>query len=355
MLVFAAYFAVFMEWLFYVTKPSFMGAMSFPEKLAILAIASLAAAAPGLALIAVLWILNLAPLGPRAWKVFLYAGAVIPTAYLAAAFLLLIDNFTYTVFHFGVLTSQGSQRGMYAVLLGVLWLVSIWWIIRGLSRRARQKRFNPALRAELGLCAVLLVLSVIIGWTLFQAPRASVQVPIGSGSAARPNILLIGSDGLDADHMSLYNDQVSTTPFLKAFSQTALLSENNFPNANETAGSLVSIFTGRLPTATRTLYPPDILQGADAFQHFPEILKSAGYYNADLSVDYYADMTNLNMQDSFVTINGRSNTLGSLYTLTREVIPEDAAYFLSTVAKGLSDRVEQMLYIHTVSNPYSEV
>jgi hypothetical protein len=134
-----------------------------------------------------------------------------------------------------------------------------------------------------------------------------------------------------------------------------LLAENNFPNANITAGSLASIFTSKLPTQTRLMYPPDILRGADALEHLPGLLKNAGYYNAEISVDYYADPAVLNLQNSFVMVNGRSATVGRLYTLTRGFLPEDAAYFLSSTAKRLSERVFHIFYIQTMENPYVAV
>jgi arylsulfatase A-like enzyme len=126
--------------------------------------------------------------------------------------------------------------------------------------------------------------------------------------------LLIGSDGVNADDMSVYGYQRDTTPFLKVFAKNALVAQNNFPNATLTTGSLVSIFTGKLPTTTRVLYPPDILTDVNSIQHFPGILQALGYYNAEISVDYYADANVLNLQNSFVTVNGRSTYAGKLYT-----------------------------------------
>ena len=352
---FTIYFSVFMEWLFFITKPSFMDPLPVLEKVGIYLLASLLITAGVLLLLGVLWLISLLPFVRRYWKIFLYAGGVIPGVFLAVTFLILIDNFTYTVFHLSTLTSEGAWRGVYGAIFVLIAAGCSAWVIRHLSRNTRRRRLEAAIKTQ-GLVGVgILALSVLLGLTAFHEAAASQSIPVTGTAKNRPNILLIGSDGLDADHMSVYNAKTNTTPFLQTFSQQTLLAENNFPNANETAGSLVSLFTGRLPTATRTLYPPDILKGNDAFKHLPEILKSQGYYNAEISVDYYADMTNLNMQESFVTVNGRSTTLGSLYTLSRRIIPEDAAYFLSTVAKGATDRLAQIFYIYTVSNPYSEV
>ncbi|MDR3573412.1 MAG: sulfatase-like hydrolase/transferase [Anaerolineaceae bacterium] len=353
--VLTAYFCLFMEWLFYVTKPSFMDLMPFGQKLGVFLLSGLVAALAGLPLLIVLFAVSLLPFLKRQWKLFLWLGGLLPASFLAVTILLLVDNFTYTLFKFGILNSQGIWRGVYGFLFALVWLACLRWAIRTINQQSPQKGLTGSLKSQVYVGAALLVLSIVIGISSPKTSESSSVLPAGEAANKHPNILLIGSDGVDADHMSLYNDALNNTPFLKSFSQSTLMAENNFPNVNETSGSLVSIFTGKLSTVTRTLFPPDILKGADAFQHFPGILKSQGYYNAEISVDYYADANNLNLQDSFVVVNGRSTTLGSLYTLSRQFIPEDPAYFLSTVAKAISDRVLQIYYIRTVFNPYDEV
>ncbi|MBE0697026.1 MAG: sulfatase-like hydrolase/transferase, partial [Anaerolineaceae bacterium] len=76
---------------------------------------------------------------------------------------------------------------------------------------------------------------------------------------------------------------------------------------------------------------------------------------AEISVDYYADPSVFNLQDSFVMMNGRSDTIGRLYTFSRTYIPEDAAYFLSMIAKRYTDRLFHIFAIRTMPNPYGEV
>ena len=353
--VLIVYFYVFMEWLFYVTKPSFMDLMPFGQKLGVFFLSGLVIVGASLPVLVVLFAISLAPFWSRHWKIFLWLAGLLPASFLAATVLILVDNFTYTVFKFGILNAHGAQRGIYGFLFVLVWLACVRWVVRTLTRQSREKEPTASLKAQFSIGGAILLLSLVLGITGAKASQPAAPITTLDQANKHPNILLIGSDGLDAMHMSLYNDAINTTPFLKSFAQGALLSENNFPNANETAGSLVSIFTGRLPTATRTLYPPDILKGADAFEHFPGILKSEGYYNAEISVDYYADANNLNLQDSFVMVNGRYTTLGGLYTLSRQYIPENTAYFLSTIAKDLSDRVLQIYYIRTISNPYAEV
>jgi phosphoglycerol transferase MdoB-like AlkP superfamily enzyme len=133
------------------------------------------------------------------------------------------------------------------------------------------------------------------------------------------------------------------------------MAENNFPNSYETAGSLISMFTSKLPTATRVLYPPDILQGSDTIQHFPGILKSQGYYNAEISVDYYGDVTSMNLKDGFDFVNGRAITDSPFYSASRRYIPDDVAYFLGSITDEVLDRTFHISYIRSMQNPYTEV
>jgi hypothetical protein len=353
--VLSAYFYVFMEWLFYVTKPSFMDLMSLWTKLGILLSNGLLFAGVSLLLLVLLYLVSLAPWWSRHWKVFLGLGALIPAAFLAFTGLMLIDNFTYTVFQFGIVSTEGFLRGVY----GLVFIALLVWFFRSVYQSvvgySRKKRTSSSLRAQYYAGAGLLLLSVPFIVTLFVSNNPSNPTLTNEAADIHPNILLVGSDGLNAEHMSLYGYEKDTTPFLREFAQDALISQNNFPNATVTAGSLVSMFSSKLPTETRMLYPPDIVKGTDAFQHLPAILKKEGYYNADITVNYYGDSSILNLQDSFVITNERSATIGRLYTFSRSYLPEDVAYFLSTIMKRLSDRLFHIYYLRDMPNPYAEV
>lgn len=351
--VLTIYFYFFMEWLFTVTRPSFMDLMPFGVKLAVLALPGLLVA--GVGLLAVLILCAASRLFRRGESLLLGLGSLIPAGVLAATALMLVDDFTYTIFKFGVVSTRGAGRGVYALLF-LLFLGGVWaWVMHQL----RAPGTDSHERWLAGTAVGLLLVSLPLGGSLYLTGRTAGGESLQINPTQRPNILLIGSDGLDASATTLYgpptSGQADTTPFLREFARQSLLAENNFPNANITAGSLVSIFTSKLPTQTRLMYPPDILRGADALEHLPGLLKSAGYYNAEISIDYYADPTVLNLQNSFVMVNGRSATVGRLYTLSRGFLPEDAAYFLSSAAKRLSERVLHIFYIQTMTNPYATV
>jgi hypothetical protein len=54
-------------------------------------------------------------------------------------------------------------------------------------------------------------------------------------------------------------------------------------------------------------------------------------------------------------VNGRATAMGRLYTFSRQHIPEDVAYFLSTIAERISDRLLHIAYLRVMANPYAAV
>lgn len=353
--ILAIYFYIFMEWLFFATKPSFMDSMTFAARLGVLVFPGLLLVGISLPVLFILFAGSLLPWGPKYRNALLCIGAAVPAAFLAATALMMLDNFTHTVLKFSIVNTKGIQRGLYGLLFLVILGRAILWSARRVLAAQRKKQPDTSLKTQVYASAAVLLLSIPLGGNLFFGGSTADPTLVTGAPVHRPNILLIGSDGLDADKTSIYGSQPDTTPFLREFAENSLLALNNFPNASITSGSLVSIFTGKFPSQTRLLYPPDILKGNDSFQHLPAILKSAGYYNATIGIDYYADPEMLNLQDGFVMINERSATIGRLYTFSRRYLPENAAYFLSTIAKRLTERLFHIFYFRTMPNPYGEV
>lgn len=353
----AVYFAVFMQWLYQVTKPSFMDSLNVGAKVGVMLLSGLALTLAILPVFLILSAASLLPWRSRAWKGFLWIAALIPAFFLAVTALSMIDNFTYTIFHFGIVTTKGTQRGLYGAIMVVLLAYIYIRILHSLTRQSRISHPNGSLRAQLYSSAAIVLISIPLSAGLYASsrPPQTTDIPVTGQAARTPNILLIGTDALRADHMSVYGYSRDTTPFLKTLAQQSLVSTNNFPNASISAGSFASIFTGKLPTTTRVLFPPNTLRGADAVQHFPGILKDQGYYTAEISVDYYADANQFHLVDGFYTINSRSATIPVFDEYARRVIPEDANYFLSTNVKQISDRLLHIFYIRTYENPLDVV
>lgn len=104
------YAYVFMEWLFFVTKPSFMSTMAFGTKLSILLLTPLLPFIAAIACLATLATLALINQAPFQNDFLLMVARLIPATILASLLLLLIDNFTYTVLNFGIISSEGIWR-----------------------------------------------------------------------------------------------------------------------------------------------------------------------------------------------------------------------------------------------------
>ncbi len=360
----AAYGYAFMEWLFFATKPSFMDALPLLKKLEVFLLTGLILAALALAVYALPRVLGLIPGPTRRWQVFPILAALVPALLLAAMSLLLVDNFTYTVFNFGIVTSQGALRAGYAVLAIILFLLWFRQVLLNANVRApvRARPQAAALRrpefsaANFGLGAGLALagLSIILGLArLFTSTEFAGEKT--AAAQRQPHIVLLGGDGTDAKWMSLYGYNRKTTPNLDRLAETGLLAENNFTNAAHTTGSVVSILTGKYPAETRLLYAPSILQGINSIQHLPGILQRAGYTTTQIAFPYYIDAYDSNMQDAFDEVNGRSLEEDAISPLARKFHWEDAGYFLPQLSARIFDRLLHIFFIRQMPDPYREV
>ena len=173
-----------------------------------------------------------------------------------------------------------------------------------------------------------------------------------------PNILILSTDGLNASNMSAYGYHRNTTPFIKSLISQSLVVENHFSNNTKSTGSIGALFSGKLPTKTRVIFPPDIFRGIDIYQHMPAILKKLGYRNADISLRHYTDPYDLNMREGFDYANGRE--VGKI--LNNIEFPDfvkrafrNESYFLEITFSRLLVRVQHALSINNMVNPYSVV
>jgi arylsulfatase A-like enzyme len=169
----------------------------------------------------------------------------------------------------------------------------------------------------------------------------------------RPNILLIGSDGVNATNLSLYGYERDTTPVLRELANTSLVAENAFANSANSTGSITSMLTGKSPAQTRVLYPPNILNGSDAFQHLPGILRNEGYHNAQFAISHYIDADKVNLLDGFDTINGQTKEESKLARAARAAGLGVTPYFASLMIERITDRALHISYIRDMENPFT--
>lgn len=358
----AVYFYVFMEWLFFVTKPSFMSSLPLSESLLILAVSSGPVLVAVLAPLVLYWMVG-ALLGcgsalvgfqvPGPFRsLWVPVSLVLPCGVLTLAVLLMVDNFTLTVLGWGIRHVEAKGLLGYQALL-VLIAVAVytltWQAIQTISRHG--------LGRPLGVACAALVSITLAGTVYVGTHKISGSTPVGPQvrNGALPNILLIVGDGIETEHMSLYGYERDTTPHLRQLAERSLLCENNFPNAGPSAASVASILTGKLPTQTRLIYPPDILTGKDAYQHLPAILKTLGYRSANIGLRYYADAFDLNMRHSFDWANDRELQGFLLPEWFTGAIGQGAAYFLTQIRDRIESRLLHVFDVERMSDAFDQL
>lgn len=284
-------------------------------------------------------------------RVVKWVGLLVPAIFLSVTALLLLDNFTYTVLKFGIVSTAGFWRGAY----GVLFILFLFIIFRKIHSELEKNEgfFNSS--GLTYIIAATLIFSLVLAGFELPGTKESSTLADTSGVTRKPNIIILGSDGLNASNMSVYGYDRDTTPYLKELSKESLVAENQLTNSGNSSGSVISIFTGKLPSQTRVIYPPDILQSSDSYQHLPGILKQLGYHTIEISVPHYLDSYTLNLKDGFDEVNQRSMDDSAISKLIRKVLPDDVMYFLGELGGRVFDRLDHIFYIRVMPNLYQDI
>jgi arylsulfatase A-like enzyme len=283
-----------------------------------------------------------------------YLGAAIPTLIFAALTLLLIDNFTYTVFKFGIVTSTGTWRGAYALLFIFLLIVIYIQVIKFLGLWSKDIPGEQLSKLPYYFLVGIFILSTALALITFDFGKfASSNATSESLTASRhPNIILLGGDGLSAEHLSVYGYERDTTPMIRELAKTSLLAENAFANANGSTGSVISMLTGKLPTQTGVIYSPNILSGENSYQHLPGILKKEGYLAIEYGVPHFVDSYNANMLVGFDMVNGRTEETRKLNVYLQNLGYTGVAYFLNELTERITERLRHIFFFQDMQNPY---
>ncbi|MHB8133735.1 MAG: sulfatase-like hydrolase/transferase [Anaerolineaceae bacterium] len=338
------------------TKPSFMTNLSILDKSEILFfVGSLAIILSELPL-GILFLISRIPFFRKYEKLFFFIGAAVPAGILSALVLILVDNFTYTLFRFGIVSTQGILRGVYALCF----LIVFVWIYRNVLNTGVY--LENKIQKQKNKMVLVLFLVVFLAGTIsipyFRHGSLQRLIPeskVNSTTSQLPNIILITSDGLNADHMSIYGYERDTTPFLRSVSKSSLIAENAFTNSANTTGSIISILTSKDTTTTRVLYPPDILTNLNSYEHLPGILQASGYFTVEMGFGVYVDAYNQNLLNGFDMVNGR-RFLGSKYfDLLNSYFPGQSAYFFYETFNRIFDRLRHIFYLNTMENNFEQI
>jgi hypothetical protein len=349
--LFVAYFYIFFEWLYSLSKSSssYMYLLGWDKRVEVFFVSGLALALLAIFLLAVISLIYvlLSNIFHNIKINFLF---FVPVAILIACVsLIAIDNFTYTVFKFGIVTTTGYLRIIYAVVFVAILGIATW-----LLSKQKMTGNRKVEKAKWISAASLLIIS--IAFAIYALVTQNINLENETRAAQKttntPNVIFLSTDGLNAEEMSVYGYRRETTPFIDEISSTLMVSENNFTNVGHTTGSIVSMLTGKSSFETSVLFPPDILRGSDTFEHLPALLKSAGYTNVQIGVPYYVDANAQNIQDAFDTVNctNSSNLSFQINELTAFKF-DDEIYLLSTTLERISERLFHIFFIKNMVNP----
>jgi len=296
--VVSVYVYALMEWLFYVTKPSFMDLLQWQEKLQILFVSPL----PWVLIALLVTIMGLAvgALLPRRWKPGGYAklGVLGGTAILTVLAILIIDNFTWTLFKYGIASTKNYQLFIYLGLILLGFTAIMLWLSR-MAHAGRNRRLVVWIATVCLLASAFFVFNAVnLGSSYGEQIRTDAATDL-------PNILFFAADGINADHLAVYGAENQLTPYLDTLLDDSLVMASAFSNASRTTGATTAMLTGRYPTTTKVLFPPHALVGESSFRHLPAILHNLGYRQNQQTVRYYADSFDLNMRLAFDSANNR--------------------------------------------------
>lgn len=353
--VFSIYALFFSEWIFFVTKPSMLSVAPYFSRLSVLFVSPVPFA---LSIFALLFGVSflLIRFNERLHCLVIYLTSLVTAAVITIIAMLLIDNFTYVLFEFNIASTQGYSRYLYLFV----WLGLFILIYRKLVILIKSDFLQDNFAKLVSIILVVVSISFLIGVVSYEAPKQNYSRSGNNESGnenkkARPNIIYFSTDGLNADHLSLYGYSRETTPYITSRADEFLIAENAFANSSASGGSLGSMFSGKHPLTTRVVYPPDIFTGTDAYQHFAGVIRNLGYRSMQVGSRHYADAFDLNLRNGFDTVNYRSmsEVQESFFVpeWMQQVWPTES-FFMVQVSERVSSRILHLFGIKDAVNPY---
>jgi hypothetical protein len=339
-----------MEWLFFATKPSFLTVFSTEQRimslLGTVGVLAVLMDAVGVFLISIARLVFF-----RFPRFQLHILSIAPAIALTAISLLLTDNFSNTLLGFGSEDSIGLSRLIYLLLivgcLGFYIFTCERWITK-YSFLGPRHFFITAV-----------VLSIFLAITsIGTADDANQQEfdPIVKNGLPTHNILIIGSDGVNASNLSLYGYHRETSMFLEELAGESMWALNAFTNSAHTGGTIISMMTGKLPIESGVIYPPDVLKGQHSYQSLPALLRAQySYRTFQASFPEYADALDMNLRNAFDVVNGRSGIEDSATHLFSNHLGEATRLLLKATLGRLKTRLLHIFYVQDSHDAFAEV
>lgn len=333
---------VLYAFLFNVTKPSPLLLVGpFERVVALLTILFMAFALAGVVMVALSSALIFHnKIGVRIAK----GGTLIAFAAASTLFaLFVIENFSYTAFRFGIKTTDGvfAKTIYLALAMGLFWFFWTKGEVFRATMRAEKLRF---------LNLIVAVSAIATAYNLADIMAASASTSL---ALQKPyNIIILSSDGVEADRTSVYGYERDTTPFLKSVANEFVVARNAYSNNGNTTGAITSLLTGMLPTRTKVVFPPDSLGGENAFRSLPRLLHQQGYFTSNIAIPHYADAAEQNILGAFDINNNRSMASSSLPV---SFTYKTTTWLFDHIVGRAIGITEDVLWVREMRNPFTQI
>ncbi|MGH9857028.1 MAG: hypothetical protein ACRD4B_04200, partial [Acidobacteriota bacterium] len=135
------------EWLFFITKPSFLQNLSLQKAFLVLLSSPLVPCCIALAIIILAASLGAVVNTTKHHSIAKKVCYLIPTFFFTTSILLMFDNFTNVIFHFGIRTSPGWTRFIYAVMLALTGTFVFRRVLRWEQKSSQKTKWIPTVVA----------------------------------------------------------------------------------------------------------------------------------------------------------------------------------------------------------------
>ena len=267
-----------------------------------------------------------------------------PIVFITA--LLILENWCYSIFGWGL---KSGDSGWIKLLFIAISAFITYHGVSAITTAAAWLAKRGAVPA-----VVIVMLSFNAGLFTVSSGASVQQAPLVVSKDRLPHVLMISSDGVSADLMSLYGYDQPSTPFLTSLADELMIFDAAYTNNANTTGSITATLNGISPATTQVIYPPDFLADQFATRHLPRLLGDLGYYRSQWSVPHYASAPSQGMTQAFDRINGVDQQV-TLPLFTALPLTNLSHWFLSKAVEDGMGVVLDALSIEEMDNPYSQV